>query len=264
VGPGAVLRRLVVSPQRAGISSARAAIFFPPGFVPRGDQMLAELGVGADRRLSAHYLDLDSTPFAPPPTHAVPRIFCATRLTWKEEPGSGLTSLDYKGSHLMLEGLALHLRRSGAPLDIHLVRKGRHVAETAALAERLGLSPHLTWHEEMGQLEILEHFRRADIVFEQLAQSVVGMAGLDALATGRPVIANGRPEILEPFLGAPSPICQARTAEEVCRHLGALGASPETRARLGREGRAYVERYFSADRVARDLVARMTTPAKRS
>ena len=151
----------------------------------------------------------------------------------------------------MIRGLAEYCNRSGGKLDIHLVRKGRHISETAQLVREVGLDDQVTWHDEMNQQAVLRFFREADVVIEQLAQSAVGMAGLDAMATGRPLIANGRPEIIERIAPGPSTILQATTPEHVAGHLAALVASRSYREDVGRRSRAYIERHFSADVAAR-------------
>lgn len=161
------------------------------------------------------------------------------------------SELNYKGSDIMIRGLGLFVRTTGIPLDIRLAKKGLHVAETMQLAKEEGIDDQITWLEEMSQREVLEECKQADILFDQLGMSVVGMGGLDAMAVGRPLIANGRPEIVEREIGVPSPICQASTPEEVCAQLKRLTADPDERKRVGLASRRYVEDYFSAERAAR-------------
>ena len=258
--PTAAITSRLTHPQRAGVRMARAVIFMPRGLAPKADALLAEIGVADEARIQAMFTDVKLVPFTPPRNNTILRVFSATRLTWIEGIDSDLTSLDLKGSDVMVRGLDLFTRSTGRKLDIHLVRKGRHVAQLEALLASLGLGSQVTWHNEMSQLEVLAQFQKADIVMEQLAGSAVGMAGLDALATGRPVIANGRPEIFQPLIGEPSPIYQAKTPEEVCQHLIRLEASPDLRAEIGRAGRSYVERHFSSDSVARVVLARLGCP----
>lgn len=255
--PTSIIARKLVEPQRAGIRSALFVAFLPRGLVPTADRLLKEIGVGVTQRLELQFTDCELAPFVTPPSRAVVRIFSATRLTWIDRQAEGLVALDLKGSDVMLRGLAKFIRESGAPIEIHLVRKGRHVDESIALAAELGLAPHITWHDEMSQIDLLRHFQQADIVLEQFGSSVVGIAGLDAMATGRPLIAHGRPEIFEPLIGETSPICQARTSEEIVNQLKRLVPSPAERARVGAASRRYVELHFSADSAAAACLARM-------
>lgn len=257
--PAWVLNRWLVSPQRRGIRQAGFVASLAKGLVPRSDRLLSEIGVPDERRLPLLMTDADYIPFSAASQNAALRVFCATRLTWRKESETGLISLDYKGSDTMVRGFALFYARTGTRLDIHLVRKGRHVVETARLAESLGIADQITWHDEMTQARILEEFRRADVVIEQLADATLGMAGLDAMATGRPVIGNGRPEVLEPIIGTRLPVCQARTPEQVAHHLGILAASPQARADIGADSRRCIIDFFSSDAAARSFIERIRT-----
>jgi glycosyltransferase involved in cell wall biosynthesis len=195
--------------------------------------------------------------YSPPPHNPVTRVFNSARLTWINEPGTDLTVLDYKGTDRVIHGLALFKERYRLPLKIRLVRIGRHVTETRQLIDRLGLSDQVTWLDYLTQIQFRDEVRAADIVIDQVADGTVAMSGLEALAAGRPLIANARAEVIAPVLGAPSPICQASSAEEVCEQLHRLVSSAEERVRLGIVGREYVEKYFSADAVAARLLRKL-------
>lgn len=252
-----LLLNRTIRAQRNGIRLAETINYFGRGLVPDGDRLLEDIGVNTSRRVFFMMTDVDELTYTRPPKNGQIRVFCATRLTWKKPIAPGRCELDYKGSDIMIRGLAMFLHKTSVPLDIRLVRKGMHVRETEQLIDEEGIGRYVTWKEEMTQSAVLDEFRAADIVFEQLGQSVVGMAGLDAMAVGRPVIANGRSEIMEAAIGAPSPICQACTPEEVCGQLERLVFDEAEREHVGRASRAYVERYFSADRAAKLCLERL-------
>lgn len=249
-----ILRKLVL-PQRAGIESSRFVAFLPKGLVPTIDLLLTDIGVRPSQRAELLFTDCELAPYVHPPVNTVVRIFSATRMTWLAQPGTDLTPLDLKGSDVMLRGLAMFLSRMQAPLDIHLVKKGRHLKETMTLAAELGLARQITWHEEMSQKDVLQQFQLADIVLEQFGSSAVGIAGLDAMATGRPLIANGRPEILERVTSHSSPILQATSPEEICAHLQRIVPAADLRIAIGRASRAYVQEFFSSETAARTCMS---------
>ena len=255
-----VYRRLIPL-QRAGIQSAATVTCFPKGLSPESDRMLDELGIEENRRQFILMTDLEQLEWTPPPRNERLRIFCATRLNWVRPMRPGCIEMDYKATDVMIRGLGLFLRKGGAPLDMRIVKKGFHVAETIALAESEGIARHVTWCEPMSQYDVWEELRRADVVVEQLGKAFVAMNGLDAMAIGRPVIASGRPEIMHRAIGEPFPVCQAETPEEFCAQLERLQSSPELRESMGRAGRAFVERQFSSDRAARICVERLTQRA---
>jgi len=242
------LVRRVASRMQAGIRGSLAYSYFAKGLVPSGDAQLDRILAipegPSPQRLFLLMSDLDDLEYAPPPLNADLTVFCGARLTWRKPCRPGTTELDHKGTDVLLHGVKRFLATSTVRLHLHLVRKGLDVKETEQLASDLGLGNRVTWHDEMSQRRLFEFFRNADVIVDHLAESVVGMVGLDAMAMGRPLLANGRPEILEPLIAEKSPICQARTADEVCAQLHHL-TSPDTRREVGIKSRAYVLKYFS-------------------
>jgi glycosyltransferase involved in cell wall biosynthesis len=248
--------RHLLRAQRQGVREATLVWHFARGLVPEGDAILDELGVSDDRRVFCLMAETAEMPAAPPPHNTPLRLFSATRMTWRRPTGGVHSPLDFKGSDVMVRGLAVWAQATGGRLDVHLVRKGKDVAETVALAESLGLGPWITWHDEMTQSDVSHQYVLSDVILEQFGPGIVGMAGLDAMAVGRPVVANGRPELFEPLLGEPSPICQATTPEEIAGQLDRLG-SPDVRTEVGRRSREWVIRHFSPERAAEIVLSRL-------
>jgi hypothetical protein len=244
------LLREFIQRQREGIKEAVAVRYMPRGLVPAGDAMLDEIGVPNEKRVFLPSAELELVKPTPAPHNDPVRLFCATRLTWKLPIEPGRSLLDYKGSDIMIRGLGLFYRQTGVRLDIQFVRKGLHVAEAEQLVVEEGLTDQVTWSDEMPLSEVWAEFARCDVVIEQLAQSAIGGAGLDAMAAGRPVIGNARREMFERYFGQSSPICQAQTAEEVCAQLERLVFNPEKREKLGVLGRRFVEEHCSPKRAA--------------
>lgn len=251
--------RLLVRDQREGIRTARAVVYMARGLVPGGDQILDDLGVTDAQRLIFFMADLERIRFQPQPKNDVVRAFCVARFHWdKSAPPYLGSELDYKGSDIMIRGLGLFFRKTRLPLNLRFVKKGEHIPQTIKLIEEEGIAGLVSWSEELTQAEVLKEYHQADLVFDQFGRSVVGVGGLDAMATGRPLIANGRPEIIERITGEPSPICQAATPEEVCAQLERLVSSREERERVGLQSRRYVEKHFSPEQAARKCLERLT------
>lgn len=243
----------IVPRQRAGILGAEGFSFFAAGLVPPGDALLAEIGIDPRRREFIMMTEPDRIPMTAPPNGDPLRVFCGTRFNWKSRSG-GMNNLDYKGSDIMIRGLAQYVRETGSPLNVRFVAKGADVEASKQLAEEVGLSPHITWLAQMSQMGIAQEIEAADVVVEHLGSTFIGMMGLDSMAAGRPVIAEARPEIFEPLFGEASPICQANTPEGVAAQMRRL-ADPAERAHVGTRSRAYVEKFFSTDRAA-ELILR--------
>ena len=102
-----------------------------------------------------------------------------------------------------------------------------------------------------------ERYARADIVVDQLCAGWHGVFALEAMALGKPVVAQLDTEMIEASaegFGRRVPIVQA-SKETLVEALRPLVESPALRRRLGAEGRAYVEQVHDIDQVADRLLA---------
>ncbi|GEM_PF-1064092 len=242
--------------QREGIRSSVAVRYFPSGIDLCGDALLAEIGVPDSKRIFQYITDLKGNNPTPPLNNKGVRVYCPVRLTWKLPIESGYTTLDYKGSDIMIRGLGLFHRKTGTKLNIVLMRKGLHVTDLEKIIVDEGLADQVTWLDEMSLIAYRKEIAQSDIILEQFGDSIVAGIGLDAMASARPVIGNVRPEIM----GDAIPICQARTPEQICAQLERLVFHPQERERVGKAGREYVEKYTNIDDYARICLKYLEVP----
>jgi len=244
-----------VQRQRDGIRLSVAVHYLPSGIESLGDAILSEIGIQDSHRFFQFVADLDRITPSPQPNNARIRVFCPVRITWKLPAEPGQSTLDYKGSDIMIRGLSRFHRKTGTKLDIRLVRKGLHIDNLEQLIAEEGLDDQVTWLDEMLLTTVWEEMANSDIVLEQFGNSMIAMVGMDAMASSRPVIGNLRPEIL----GDSIPICQARTPEEICTQLERLVFDPQERERVGKVGREYVEKHASINGFARKCIKYLET-----
>ena len=142
------------------------------------------------------------------------------------------------------------------PLVVHapsdLEKKGtRHViAACAQLPVDLDVV-HGVPHDEA-----VERFKRADIVVDQMHYLWHGVFAIESMAYGKPVVTHLDAEAVrqtEDAFGMKVPIVSA-TKDDLVEKLRPLVESFELRKRLGKEGRAYVERVHDLDKVADRLI----------
>lgn len=242
--------------QGKAIKSAPFLIYFPKGLIPAGEKVLTEIGAQNNKRVFNLMTDVHQIKFTPLKQHNKPiRIFNVARFNWNKETAPAFfTELDFKGNDKMIKGIALFLKTyPDISLEIILVRKGANLSETYKLIEDLGISDKITWVDEMSQAQVIEEYEKADIVFDQLSTSLVGMGGLDALSVGRPLIANWRPEYMESFFGK-WPVCQAQDEHEVFNWLKELILNSDKRISIGNESRAFVEKHLSSEAFAKRII----------
>jgi len=238
--------------QREGILRSVGVSYFHRGLVPQGDQLLDEIGIDDARRFFVYMCDESKRGRSMlPKENSVLRILCGTRLTWKMPIHAGGSMLDYKGSDVMIKGVALYVQKNSLQFDFRIVEKGMHIAETKQLVHELGLEKHVTWLQEMSINAFQAELDNADVCFEQLSDSVIGMVGLDAMARGKPVIANARPDIWQHHIREKWPVCHAVTPEDVCAQLEILLSDSRVRRKIGQNSMRFVQKYFSPESNAR-------------
>ena len=106
-------------------------------------------------------------------------------------------------------------------------------------------------HEEAKKV-----YAEADIIVDQLLVGWYGLFAIEAMALGKPVVTYLRDDAVERSaagLGVRCPIVSA-TTENLVEKLRPLVESPELRARLGAEGRAYVEQVHDVERMTDRLL----------
>lgn len=244
----ALLLLRVVAGQREGLRSCDGFNYFPEGINPHAERLLEEIHAGRDPyRLQLRGLDCDRLAYIEPSnrTGSDVKVLIAVRFLWRTPLPPGFSELENKRNDLILKGIALYLRNTEARPQFILVSKGPDVDASKRLAEELGIAAALTWIDEMTPSEILEWYSRADIVFDQLGSHIVGAVALDSMLTGRPVIANARPDVFEAILPEPSPICHAETAEQVADWLARLVDDPRLRREIGRRSHDHVIRFYN-------------------
>jgi glycosyltransferase involved in cell wall biosynthesis len=99
--------------------------------------------------------------------------------------------------------------------------------------------------------QVLEMVRDADIFLDQFVLGGYGMAALEAMALGKPVLCYVKPSLIAQY---PSdlPIVNA-TQESLTDLLAGLLADGARRPEIGLRSRAYVEKYHDALKIAGEL-----------
>ena len=247
----------LVSAQRSAIHHAVGVHYFPKGMLPNADRLLDELGVDEDRRVFSLPAEIWRNEYAPYPRNRILRLFNVARLQWRKPPGDFICELDYKGTDVLIQGLGLFVRENKIPIEIRLVKKGVDLDITRQLIKEEGIESSVTWRDEMNQNKLYDEYKNADIVSEHFGKGSIGMGAVDAMAVGRPVIANGSPDVFTRALGETPPICHATTAEEVRSQLVRLAADRDLREAIGKQSRSYVEKYCTPEHAARIIMEKL-------
>lgn len=221
----------------------------------RSWRVVANSGAMADlARRSAPDLDfaiaatgVDVEKFRPPEqeTHAAAepvRIIYTGRL------------VPIKRLDVLIEAFAAARGQTGRPMELELAGHGPERPALERLSDRLGVGDSVHFLGVLGEAQVIEALRRADIAvnlsdFEGLPNAV-----LEALACAKPVVLSD----LEPHRDTIETdragiICQRIDRARVAEALLELVNSPELRQRMGRAGREIVERRFTWPRAVEAL-----------
>jgi len=170
---------------------------------------------------------------------------------------------EVKGHRFLLEACAA-LRARGVGLRCHLVGGGPLEAELRARVKALGLDALVRFHGPQPRAEVLAHMRAAHVLVlasvldRQGRREGIPVTLMEAMSCALPVVASrisGIPELVED--GRSGLLVPPGDAQALAAALERLAGDPELRGRLGRGGRARVERDFDLQAGARRLSERI-------
>ncbi len=142
-----------------------------------------------------------------------------------------------KGTDMAIRALS-ELKES---IEVSIICYGRDIEKTLALAESLGLRLNLL--PKVSHQGLREYYWKADVVLDQFTYGVLGMAALEAISCGRPVITYASSEYKEL---ADFPLKDANTTEKIAE---ALKTSEEIREKEYN----YLMKYHSPEKVAKNV-----------
>jgi len=145
----------------------------------------------------------------------------------------------WKGAHLALEGFAQFVKSNPGA---RLVALGWGVDEAAAREQltQLGIADKVLLMPIVGKMRLARYLRAADALIEQFVLGYYGASGLEAMASGLPVVMRLERGQYDAMIdaGAP-PVLDAASAAEVAAHLARLYREPDWRRELGQKTRAW-------------------------
>jgi phosphatidylinositol alpha-1,6-mannosyltransferase len=216
---------------------------------------LARFGVPADA-VHVVYPGVDTGRFAPDASAAARR---ASLVRSDEVLLLTVSRLQArKGHDLVLRALA-RLAAKGIPVRYVVVGDGRERPALEQLAASLGVADRVRFTGAVSHEDLPSYYAAADLFV--LPNRVddgdfegFGMAFLEAAAAGLPTIGGASGGVPEAIVdGETGFLVSGSDVDELAERIERLAVDADLRARLGRAGRARVERDFNWDRAARDV-----------
>lgn len=161
------------------------------------------------------------------------------RDEWKRQTGGEffvLTSMRldnaWKGADVAIEGFARFAAREPSARLVVLGWGTDRQATMERLAE-LGLADRVLLLPIVGKRRLARYIRAADVLLEQFALGYYGASGLEAMASGVPVVMRVERAQYEALMGRPPPVLDASTPADVCERLSGLAEDEGMRQAIG-------------------------------
>jgi colanic acid/amylovoran biosynthesis glycosyltransferase len=172
-----------------------------------------------------------------------------------------------KGHRYTIEAVAnLAARRPDLDIRLDVVGNGPLLKQMREMVARLGIGNRIVLHGGLTNGEVRELLEQAHVfVLHSVTANDGDMEGIpvsimEAMAMGLPVVStrhSGIPELVAD--GVSGFLVEERDVATTAEAIERLADDPELVARMGREGRAIVERDYNAERQARRLHALLTS-----
>ena len=143
-----------------------------------------------------------------------------------------------------------------APVVVHAPSrkdiKGTHYIEKAVSRLKKRYQFEFRLLHKMTNQEVRNALKEADIVVDQLLLGAYGIASVEAMALGKPVLCYIRDDLIDKY-PKDLPIVNANP-DTIEQELEKLLSNPQLRAEIGERSRMFVERYHDSRAVARKLI----------
>lgn len=106
---------------------------------------------------------------------------------------------------------------------------------------------------DMDREEVLSVMQKADIMIDQIIIGSYGMAVMEAMSFGKPVMCYIMPEVFEGGLSPECPVINT-TPDTIKMNLAKLITDAQLRHDIGKKSRAFAEKFHDIRKVAADLV----------
>jgi glycosyltransferase involved in cell wall biosynthesis len=167
-----------------------------------------------------------------------------------------------KGYTVLLEACR-NLSDRGVEWLLDLVGDGELLGHLQGYARQLGIAEHVRFSGAIGQEQILEHFRKADVLVVSSFMEGIPVVLMEALAMGLGVVATDVAGVRELVVdGESGLLVRPGSAQALSDALARLAGDRKLRESLGTGGRRRVMEDFGIDNVA-DSLLRLFAPVAR-
>jgi len=166
-------------------------------------------------------------------------FFHPTRQDWVE--GKGYAD---KNNDVFIKAF-ISLKKAGHKVGLVCCNWGHNVKQTQALLDRSGCSPYVKWISPLAITPFERMCLASDVVVDQFKLGAFGGVLFKALSVGAPVLTYLDEEaVLEQYAECP-PVINCKTGQQLVERLEPLIYQHDALLEIGKNGRAWIEKYHS-------------------
>ena len=244
-----ILLKISIDNYRKGIKSCDILSYFPVGMNGVGDKLIKEIMQGKSfidiRRYDANFKDIGVEYVGANKNEKL--VICSAVRFLIETTEQN--TFEYKGNDLIIKAIA-KFYAVNKNIEVHFVEKGpkEDIAIAKKLCRDLGIDDIVIWHQQMSLDNLLELYKKSDVLFDQVGRHWLGGVGMYATYMGKPLIANARLDVFKEMWGEDIPILDASTVDEIYNHLINC-QSFDYREEVGKASHLFAKENFDGERV---------------
>ena len=193
------------------------------------------------------------------------------RKEWNDRFGEGFyvlstTRLDFsvKGVDYSIFDRLVEFIQKYQEVKFIFLRWGKDAERLSKKAKAQDLERNIIFLPTVGKRRLIDYYRSADCVLDQLIYGYYSATSLEAMATSKPVIMKIRQENYHPlYNGDVPPILNVKEPKDIVRHLEDLYHNPDYRRDLGENARRWLVKNHSDTLLTRRLLGLLALTADR-
>ena len=181
------------------------------------------------------------TRISPPKNDLV--FFTPARQHWVDgDPGWA------KGNDRVIRALRI-LKDMGLACRLDAIEWGVDVPASQALAIELGVAEMINWLPKLKKRDLWRTYLRSHAILDQFVAPAFGGVTFEALMLGRRVITAVDEVEMTRFFGAPPPLYNCRTTEDIASSMARVIGDPMDTSGDGRRNQEWMQSRHSADTI---------------
>jgi len=169
-------------------------------------------------------------------------IFHPTRHSWK-----------IKGNNIFLKAF-INLAEKRNDVHLYLINHGEDFDRSLQLLQKSTVKGKFTVLPRLKQNELLQYYKKCDVVVDYFVLGSIGMIGQEALACKKPLIQYFDQNLNKKFYDELPPIIGARTEEQVLNSLLKLIEDRKTCKDIGRKSREWLLKYHDPKKIIKKYI----------